>query len=103
MHYDRSTVNRIRRSILSLSCAAIVLALNACGAPAEYPNRPITMIVPWGAGGGTDAVARIIASVMEQELGKPINVVNRVGGSGVVGHQTVADAPPDGYTIGILT
>ncbi len=61
------------------------------------------MIVPWGAGGGTDAVARTIASVMERDLGQPVNVVNRTGGSGVVGHQAIADAAPDGYTIGILT
>ena len=61
------------------------------------------MIVPWGAGGGTDAVARMVASLMEQDLGQPVNVVNRTGGSGVVGHQAIADATPDGYTIGIIT
>ena len=61
------------------------------------------MVVPWAAGGGTDAVARTIATLMEQDLGKPINVVNRTGGSGVVGHQAIADAAPDGYTIGIIT
>lgn len=61
------------------------------------------MIVPWGAGGGTDAVARTIAAVLEQDLKQPVNVVNRTGGSGVVGHQAIADAVPDGYTIGILT
>lgn len=61
------------------------------------------MVVPWGAGGGTDAVARTIASLMEQDLGQPINVVNRTGGSGVVGHQAIADAAPDGYTFGIIT
>ncbi|MEP6702269.1 MAG: tripartite tricarboxylate transporter substrate binding protein, partial [Betaproteobacteria bacterium] len=49
---------------------------------AAYPERPITMIVPWGAGGGTDATARIIGSLMEKELGQPVNVVNRIGGSG---------------------
>jgi tripartite-type tricarboxylate transporter receptor subunit TctC len=79
------------------------IALASCGAPAPYPNRPLTMIVPWGAGGGTDAVARTLASVMERDLGQPVNVVNRTGGSGVVGHQAIADAPADGYTIGIIT
>jgi tripartite-type tricarboxylate transporter receptor subunit TctC len=74
-----------------------------CGGTSAYPNRPITMVVPWAAGGGTDAIARVIASLMEQDLGKPVNVVNRTGGSGVVGHQTIAGATPDGYTIGILT
>ncbi len=88
---------------LVLSAVALATALNGCGAPSAYPARPITMIVPWGAGGGTDAVARVVASLMERDLGKPINVVNRTGGSGVVGHQAIADAAPDGYTIGIIT
>jgi tripartite-type tricarboxylate transporter receptor subunit TctC len=70
---------------------------------AEYPLRPITFIVPWGAGGGTDAVGRIMASLLERDLGRPVNVVNRTGGSGVVGHSVIANARPDGYTIGILT
>ena len=69
----------------------------------DYPTRPITMIVPWGAGGGTDATARIIASLLEQSLGQPLNVVNRTGGSGVVGHSAISTAAPDGYTIGIIT
>jgi len=70
---------------------------------AAYPKRPINMVVPWGAGGGTDAVARIFASLMEKDLGRPVNVVNRTGGSGVVGHQAIAGAAPDGYTIGMIT
>jgi tripartite-type tricarboxylate transporter receptor subunit TctC len=88
---------------LVLSLIAVAALWSGCGAPAEYPARPITMIVPWGAGGGTDAVARVVASLMERDLGKPVNVVNRTGGSGVVGHQAIADAAPDGYTFGIIT
>jgi tripartite-type tricarboxylate transporter receptor subunit TctC len=61
------------------------------------------MVVPWAAGGGTDAIARVVASLLERELGKPVNVVNRTGGSGVVGHQAIATAAADGYTIGIIT
>lgn len=96
--------NRYSRSRAVASIvAALVFLTVACGKPAAYPNRPVTMIVPWGAGGGTDAVARTIASLMEQDLGQPVNVVNRTGGSGVVGHQAIAEAPPDGYTIGIIT
>lgn len=85
---------------LSLAMSAL-LPLGA--AKAAYPDRPITLIVPWGAGGGTDAVARIIGSMMERDLGQPVAVVNRTGGQGVVGHQAIADAAPDGYTIGLLT
>jgi tripartite-type tricarboxylate transporter receptor subunit TctC len=84
--------------------AAVALcALGGAPAQAEYPERPITLIVPWGAGGGTDATGRILASMMEQELGVPVSVVNRTGGSGVVGHSAIATAPPDGYTLGVVT
>ena len=68
-----------------------------------YPARPVTLVVPWGAGGGTDATARVIGALMEKNLGQPISVVNRTGGSGVVGHSAIASAPPDGYTIGMIT
>src|SRR5512134_3959794 len=91
-----------RRTALRLAAAIVALAL-APAALAQYPNRPITLIVPWGAGGGTDATARILASIMEKELKQPVNVVNRTGGSGVVGHSAIAQAPADGYTIGLIT
>jgi tripartite-type tricarboxylate transporter receptor subunit TctC len=86
--------------VTGLVAGAAMLA--AAGAQA-YPDRPITLIVPWGAGGGTDATARIIASLMEKDLKQPVNVVNRTGGSGVVGHSAIAQAPADGYTIGLIT
>ena len=93
-----------RRTILGCVAAAITLAAFSGTVLAQaYPSRPITMIVPWGAGGGTDATARIIAALLEKDLGQPINVVNRTGGNGVVGHQAIATAPPDGYTIGMIT
>jgi tripartite-type tricarboxylate transporter receptor subunit TctC len=87
---------------LSLAVLAVALCLGGVRG-ADYPVRPITFIVPWGAGGGTDAVGRIMASLLERDLGRPVNVVNRTGGSGVVGHSAIASAKPDGYTIGILT
>jgi tripartite-type tricarboxylate transporter receptor subunit TctC len=90
----------------ALAARAAAFALLACiAAPvlAAYPERPVTLIVPWGAGGGTDATARIIGSLLEKELGQPVNVVNRTGGSGVVGHQAIASSPPDGYTLGMIT
>lgn len=97
------TTKSTRRAMLA------AFALAACAAPLtgataqNWPSRPITMIVPWGAGGGTDATARMIASLLEKQLGKPVPVVNRTGGSGAVGHQAIASADPDGYTIGIAT
>jgi putative tricarboxylic transport membrane protein len=88
--------------ILRAIFAPIVFAA-ASVAIAAYPERPLTLIVPWGAGGGTDATARIIATLLEKELKQPVNVVNRTGGSGVVGHSAIAQAAPDGYTIGLIT
>lgn len=92
-------------TLTTLAAVAIagVTALGTGSAKAEYPDRPITIIVPWGAGGGTDAVGRILGNLLEQELGTPVNVVNRTGGSGVVGHSAIATAEPDGYTLGIAT
>jgi tripartite-type tricarboxylate transporter receptor subunit TctC len=90
-------------NLLTRCLVATLLALLVNGAQAAYPERPITLIVPWGAGGGTDATARIIGTLLEKELGQPVNVVNRTGGSGVVGHAAIASAPTDGYTIGLIT
>jgi tripartite-type tricarboxylate transporter receptor subunit TctC len=87
----------------AFALAGLLTATAALPAAAEYPERPITIIVPWGAGGGTDATGRMIANLLKAELGQPVNVVNRTGGSGVVGHSAIANAAPDGYTIGIVT
>ncbi|MCR8725202.1 tripartite tricarboxylate transporter substrate binding protein [Frigidibacter sp. ROC022] len=83
--------------------AAIAVVATAGTALAEYPDRPITLIVPWSAGGGTDATGRLIAAQLEEALGQPISVVNRTGGGGIVGHAALAEAEPDGYTLGIIT
>ena len=79
----------IRRHWLACTAAALALAFSGVTA-AAYPDRPVTIIVPWGAGGGTDAVARFVGAELEKELKQPVNVVNRTGGSGVVGHQAIA-------------
>lgn len=94
-----------KRILMSIAAALIgptLLGMSAAYAQ-SYPDRPIQMIVPWGAGGGTDAVGRVFASLLQEELGVPVNVVNRTGGSGVVGHSAIANAEPDGYTIGVMT
>lgn len=82
---------------------AAITALAAVPALADYPDRPVTIIVPWGAGGGTDTIIRIFAVGFEEALGQPINVVNRTGGSGVVGHASIANSRADGYTLGACT
>lgn len=86
-------------SILALIC----LVASSVPAFSEYPERDITLIVPWSAGGGTDTVSRYIADKIEKDLGKPVVVVNKPGGGGLVGFQTIAGAKPDGYTIGTVT
>ena len=84
--------------------AAVIMAAGVgMHARAEYPDRPVTIIVPWGAGGGTDTIIRIFAIGFEKEMGVPINVVNRTGGNGVVGHAAISSAKPDGYTLGAGT
>ena len=93
-----------RRTLLSCAGSLALCALAVTPAAAQsFPNRPIQMIVPWAAGGGSDTGARIIAAGLEKELGQPINVVNRTGGNGITGHSAIANATPDGYTIGLAT
>ena len=96
-----TTFRKLAMSATLATAAAFSFAASAFAT--EYPDRPITLIVPWGAGGGTDATGRMIAGLLQEELGQPLNVVNRTGGSGVVGHSAIATAEPDGYTIGVVT
>ena len=99
-------MTRLTRRAFAASAAAAAGAAGLGLKPSfaqAYPSRPVTVVVPWGAGGGTDATARIVAALLEKELGQPFNVVNRTGGSGVVGHSAIATAAPDGYTIGMIT
>ncbi len=89
--------------ILATAAVALLSAGAAFAACDWKPERPVTYIVPWGAGGGTDANSRMMASMLERHYGQPFNVVNRTGGNGVVGHSAIANAEPDGYTIGAAT
>jgi len=86
--------------------AALMLALAAAIAPAQaqnWPSRAITLIVPFPAGGATDMYARTIAPFVERRLGQPVVILNRVGAGGAIGAQAIAQARPDGYTVGSLT
>ena len=82
--------------LLCVLCAAAVQALEK---PKDYPKRPITMIVPFGAGGGSDQVARAIAPPLEKVLGVPIQIVNKPGGNATVGFADFWATRPDGYTL----
>jgi tripartite-type tricarboxylate transporter receptor subunit TctC len=91
----------IRRGVGLLASAALLAAMPA--AAQKYPERTITMIVPFGAGGSTDIVGRIAAEAMAKALGVSVIVENRGGAGGTVGTQVAANAAPDGYTIMMAT
>lgn len=96
----------MKRMLFALSLASIGLAGFVGGAycqTADYPNKPVQVIVPYAAGGGTDIVARLIAHYAKDSLGQPIAVVNRPGAAGALGHREIANAQPDGYTLGVLS
>jgi tripartite-type tricarboxylate transporter receptor subunit TctC len=95
-----------RRTFLRGAAAAAAASVAVPGisrAQAAWPTRPVRVIVPWGAGGGTDYHARTIASLLEAKLGTSFPALQRTGGSGVVGHTAIASADKDGYTIGAVT
>jgi len=69
--------------------------------PSVYPDRPITLIVPYAPGGGNDVLARAVAEPMGKSLGQPVVIENRGGAGGAVGTRQVAKAAPDGYTLGL--
>lgn len=87
-----------RRSVIAV-LGSLLLGVGNAGAQTAYPERPVTIIVPFAAGGQTDAAARILAEGLQKELGKPFIVDNRTGAGGIVGTQAVAAARPDGYTL----
>lgn len=91
----------------TLAKASAVAAALCAAAPSsfaqDWPTRPITILVPWGAGGGTDLITRNLAQYLEKDLGVAVNVINRTGGNGVTGHTAIAEAKPDGYTLGAVT
>ncbi len=91
------------RPKLLLLCVMLLVIGVAVPAYCEYPERDITLIVPWSAGGGTDVITRYIGSKLENDLGKAVVVVNKTGGGGLVGFQTIANAKPDGYTLGMIS
>ncbi|MCD2514247.1 Bug family tripartite tricarboxylate transporter substrate binding protein [Comamonas endophytica] len=89
------------RRLLLKSLAAPLAALALCGhAQAAFPDKPITLIVPFNAGTTPDMVSRLLAEAVSRDIGQPVVVMNRVGASGIIGTQAVANAPADGYTIG---
>lgn len=88
--------------LIALLPAGLLLALPAV-AQQDYPSRPVTLVVPYPAGGGLDALARLLGQKLADRLGKPVVVDNRPGAGTVIGAASVAKAAPDGYTILLAT
>ncbi|HYI82660.1 MAG TPA: tripartite tricarboxylate transporter substrate-binding protein, partial [Acetobacteraceae bacterium] len=89
-----------RRAFGTTSLAlASVSAARAQGAAGNWPDRPVTVVVPWPAGGPTDAFARLLSQRLSSDLGRPFVVDNRGGANGTIGMAAAPRARPDGYTI----
>src|SRR5262245_4635771 len=86
--------------VLLVAFAAALASTGSAGAQ-SYPTRPITMVVPFAAGGPVDTVGRTVAERMKASLGQPIIIENVSGATGTIGVGRVARAAPDGYTLGI--
>src|SRR6266511_2505254 len=92
-------MHRTRRSALAAVLGAAIASLFIAGAQAAYPDRPITLIVPFAPGGPSDIIARILAQSMSQALGENVIIDNRGGAAGNIGMGQAARATPDGYTL----
>jgi len=86
-----------------LGLLAIVLAGSSFAQPSGYPNRPVKMVAPFAPGGPVDVVARVLAPKLSERLGQQFYVENHPGGSGNIGTALVARAPPDGYTVLVIS
>lgn len=99
----------MKRILSAALCVALGLGiLGSCkkndnAKKINYPEKEITVICPWGEGGGTDAVLRALCKTAEKYLGQKITVENKTGGAGAIGHAAIKDARPDGYTLGMIT
>lgn len=89
-----------RRDFLQASAAALALTQQPWSyAQSDYPSRPVKIVVPYNAGGSTDAMARMVAEFLSKDLGQPFMVENKAGASGILGTDQVAKSKPDGYQL----
>jgi tripartite-type tricarboxylate transporter receptor subunit TctC len=96
---------KLRSLLLGLS--ALIAGLLALAVPAmaqsDYPNRPVRLIIPFPPGGSNDVVGRLVGTQLSEKLGKQVVIENRAGAGGVVGTEILSNAPPDGYTLGVVS
>jgi putative tricarboxylic transport membrane protein len=92
-----------RKILLLAAFASIAAAVPGVSWADNYPSKPITMIVPFPAGGRTDVVGRIVAQYLHTAIGQPVSVINKPGASSVLGSNLVAESDADGYTLGFFS
>jgi tripartite-type tricarboxylate transporter receptor subunit TctC len=93
----------MKRSVFLFLLAAFALTLGSAQAQAQnYPEKPVKIIVPWGTGGSTDAIARTLAQRLSESMGQSFIVENRPGAAAAIGTAEMAKASPDGYTLGLI-
>ena len=96
----------MRRRMSAQAHALVIVTLlvwRSCGCRDSYPNRPIRLIVPYGAGGASDVMARQFGQKLSERIGQPVVVENQAAAAGTVAYTAVARAAPDGYTLGYGT
>lgn len=99
---NRRLIHQIALASACIALPGLPLVAVAQGA-GDYPNHPVELVVPFGAGGGTDALARVFAEAIKKHLPQPMTVINKPGASGAIGFSEVALSRPDGYKIGMIS
>jgi tripartite-type tricarboxylate transporter receptor subunit TctC len=95
-----------RRILLTFAAGAVAAMTLAAATPAQaqtFPTEPITLVVAWPAGGGSDISMRLLADALSKQIKVPVVVLNKPGAGGAIGHREIATAKPDGYTIGMFS
>ena len=93
-----------RRALINAAVATVVtIALPAIAQPTSWPDKPVRIVVPFSAGGASDALTRVLAQKLQEKFGQSFIVDNRTGAGGNIGMEAVKNAPPDGYTISSAT
>ena len=90
---------KLQSRIAGIFCAAVILAVSLPAQSQGYPNKPVRMIIPFGAGGSTDVLIRIVATKLPEGLGEQVVIDNRTGAGGLIGTEIAAKSNPDGYTL----